>query len=106
MALLFVSCEGARIVTSGTLELFGEDDCILYRHGRTLGDIRQHRMCGITQYRNPPATPASEGVSIAQDPHTPGVDLVEHRFHIRNDTLETAMQLFRVSLGIPSLHIT
>src|SRR4029078_10803502 len=102
IALLLVGFEGRRRIVRRDRDFFGENDCILGRHAGTLREILQHRVRGIGEQRDATLRPILHRLTVAEDPHAPGFDTLEHAQHLRHLHLEVLPHHILAALGVPS----
>src|SRR6185437_14589565 len=67
--------------------------------------ILKHRVRGITEQRNAAGCPAFHWFAIAQNPHAPCLDALEHAQHLRHLHLEVLPHDVLAAFGIPAFLI-
>ena len=106
ITLLHIGAEGRGQIVRVLTGLIGEPDRVLRGHASALRQILQHGMGGVAEQRDPPLAPLLHRFAVAQHPHAPRLDALEHAQDLGALAFKMGPQLARIGLRIPTLDVT
>src|SRR5262249_38023892 len=106
VTLLHIGPECRRQIVRILAGFVGEPDRVLRGHAGALRQVLQHGVGGVAQKRHPPFAPFLHWLAVAQHPHAPSLDALEHAQDLGTLALKMGPQFAGIRLRIPALDVT